>query len=94
MARVKDGDAPDVRTNFGVLHGAWVHVAIPELGLQQAIMGYASDAVSKAAKASDIDFEGLAGLPLLRLMEYGGNADSFWLKRPRSPKKRRPASRG
>jgi hypothetical protein len=26
------------------------------------------------------DFDGLAGLPLLGLLEYGGNADWFWLR--------------
>ena len=53
---------------------------MPELGLAQQIVGYASDAVVKAVKASSPDFAGLAGLPFLRLLEFGGDADGFWLR--------------
>jgi len=53
---------------------------MPEVGLDQDIMAYASDAVVRAAKASSPDFSGLAGLPLLRMMEYGGDADWFWIR--------------
>jgi hypothetical protein len=80
MAGLKTGDAPDMNTNFGLLEGGWLQPAMPELGLVQPVVGYASDAVVAAAKASHPDFEGLAGLPLLRLAEYGGNADWFWLR--------------
>jgi hypothetical protein len=79
MAALKQGDGPDMNSNFGLLQGGWLRLAMPELGL-----GYASDAVVTAAKASSVDFEGLAGLPLLRLLEYGGDANDFWLRRPAS----------
>jgi hypothetical protein len=85
MANLRHRAAPNANSNFGLLEGGWLHVSLPELGLEQSLIGYASDAVVTAAKASCADFEGLAGLPLLRLVEYGGNADSFWL---------RPASTG
>jgi hypothetical protein len=80
MALLKQGDAPDVNTNFGTLQGGWLHVLMPELGLDQYLVGYASDAVVTATKASCPDFEGLAGLPLLRMTEYGGDPDWFWLR--------------
>ena len=80
MARLKAGDAPDINTNFGAMQGGWLQLAMPELGLVQSVLGYAGDAVVSAAKASHIDFEGLIGLPLLRLAEYGGNGDGFWLR--------------
>lgn len=80
MARLKQRAAPDVHSNFGLLDGGWLHLTMPELGLDQDVLGYASDAVATATKASHADFEGLAGLPFLRLLEYGGDADWFWLR--------------
>jgi hypothetical protein len=85
MSRLKHGSAPDVTTNFGLLEGGWLRVALPDLALDRTLVGYASDAVVSATKASSPDFEGLAGLPLLRLLEYGGDANWFWLRpAPRS----------
>jgi hypothetical protein len=80
MARLKAGDAPDIQSNFGLLQGGWLQLAMPELGLTQPVVGYASDAVAAAAKASHVDFAGLVGLPLLRLLEYGGDANWFWVR--------------
>lgn len=80
MAKLKQRTAPDLRSNFGLLEGGWVHLTIPELGLDEDLVGYASDAVVAATKASSADLEGLAGLPFLRLLEYGGDADWFWLR--------------
>ena len=74
------GDGPDVDPNFGMLEGGWLQLVMPELGLDIPILGYASDAVVTAAKSDHVDFEGLAGLPLLRLMEYGGDATCFWIR--------------
>jgi hypothetical protein len=80
MARLSVGDGPGVATNFGFLRGGWLQLSMTELGLDQTVFGYAGDAVVRAAIADHPDFQGLAGLPLLRLVEYGGNADSFWLR--------------
>jgi hypothetical protein len=85
MARLKAADAPDANTNFGLLEGGLLQLAMPELGLAQLTEGYSSDAVVAAAKASHPDFEGLAGLPLLRLAEYGGDADWFWVRKVGGP---------
>jgi hypothetical protein len=80
MRQLKRGDGPDLNTNFGPLHGGWVQVLIPELGFDRYVLGYASDVVQAAARASSPDFEGLAGLPLLRMVRYGGDPDWFWLR--------------
>lgn len=80
MARLKHGDGPDMNTNFGRLEGGWLQLEMPELQMVRPILGYASDAVVTAAKASHPDFKGLVGLPLLRLVEYGGDAVGFWLR--------------
>lgn len=73
---------PDVGSNFGPLQSGWLLVGVPELALDLFLPGYASDAVMHAAKASCPDFDGLVCLPLLRLLEDGGNADAFWVRRP------------
>jgi hypothetical protein len=80
MARFKQGDGPDVETNFGVLTAGHVRVAVPEVNIIESILAYSSETVSDAARASSPEFEGLVGLPLLRTMEYGGDADSFWIR--------------
>lgn len=80
MARLKAGDGPDIRTNFGLLQGGWLQLAMPEVGLTQTVLAYGSDAVATAAAASHPDFHGLAGLHLLRLTEFGGDADWFWIR--------------
>jgi hypothetical protein len=68
-----------LHTNFGWLTGGWVRLIIPEVGFDQKVLGYGSDAVVNAAKSSSPDFSGLIGLPLLRMMQYGGDANSFWI---------------
>jgi hypothetical protein len=80
LGRLTWRSASDVQSNFGLLEGGWLHLTVPELRLDQDVVGYANDAVVAASKASSPDFEGLAGLPFLRLVEYGGDADWFWLR--------------
>ena len=82
MNQLKYADAPSLSTNFGPLTGGWVQLSMPEFGLVQGVLAYASDPVVRAAKASSPDFEGLLGLPLLRLVEYGGDANGFWIRTP------------
>ena len=72
-------------TNFGPLTGAWLEVHMPELGLTQPILGYGSDAVMQAVQSDCPDFAGLAGLPLLRMVEYGSDSASFWICKPAGP---------
>ena len=80
MTKLKQRSAPDLQSNFGLLEGGWLHVTMPELGLDHDVVGFASDPVVVSAKTNSPDFEGLAGLPFLRLLEYGGDADWFWLR--------------
>ncbi|MCI0684538.1 MAG: hypothetical protein L0Y71_20695 [Gemmataceae bacterium] len=68
-----------INSNFGQLTGAWLELHMPELGLTHQLAAYGSDAVLQAARVESPDFAGLAGLPLLRMMEYGGDGGSFWL---------------
>ena len=81
LAKLTFGSGTALDTNFGLLQGAWFLLAMPELGLDLLQLGYASDDVVISTKQSHPDFEGLAGLPLLRLLEYGGNASEFWIRR-------------
>jgi hypothetical protein len=67
-------------SNFGALTAGWLQVVIPEIGFDQQMLGYASDAVVRAAQESSSDFRGLVGLPLLRMMQYSGDSDSFWIR--------------
>lgn len=71
---------PGTETNFGRLDGGFLRVRIPETGVDAMIFGYASDQVTDAIQDSSPDFEGLVGLPLLRKLEFGGNADHFWVR--------------
>jgi hypothetical protein len=50
------------------------------LDIVPPIHDYGSDPVAQAARRNSSDFSGLVGLPLLQLMEYGGDADWFWLR--------------
>jgi hypothetical protein len=80
MKDLKRRAAPDLGSNFGALEGGWIRIVMPELRLDQEIIGYASNEVMIAAQASSPEFQGLAGLPLLRLLEYGGDAEFFWIR--------------
>ena len=75
------GAGTHVDSNFGFLESACLHLAMPEFGLDSLILGYGSDEVLNSGSADHPDFESLAGLPLLRLLEYGGNANEFWIRR-------------
>lgn len=77
------GKAVRIDTNFGMLDGAWFQLSMPEFEVFETVCGYESEEVVESIKASDPALDGLVGLPVLRLLEYGGNADEFWI-RPRS----------
>lgn len=75
------GFTEHIHSNFGILQGEWFLLAMPELGLDALMVGYASQEAADAVRADHPDFAGLAGLPLLRLLEYGGNEAEFWVRR-------------
>jgi hypothetical protein len=72
--------AAGTNSNFGHLTGAWLELDMPDLALSHQILGYGSDQVLQAVQRDSVDFAGLAGLPLLRMVEYGGGASSFWVR--------------
>lgn len=80
MAQASLIPGPVVNSNFGTLVGGFVRVVIPDIGFDKQLLGFASDPAVTAVQAEDPGFEGLIGLPLLRLMEYGGDADHFWIR--------------
>ena len=80
MRQFNQGVAPGISTNFGSLDGGWLRLRISEIGFDRIVLGYGGDPVVQAVQSSHPDFEGLAGLPLLRMMEYGGDADDFWIR--------------
>jgi hypothetical protein len=69
--------AAGANTNFGFLTGGWLELDMPELGLSSQIHSYGSETVLQTVQSDSPDFAGLAGLPLLRMLEYGGDKDSF-----------------
>lgn len=70
-----------VNSNFGRLLGGWLELAMPELGVTTTLLGFGSDRVLQAARSDSSDFAGLAGLPLLRMFEYGGDNVAFWVRK-------------
>lgn len=85
LQQFKHMDAHRVSTNFGDLLGGWLRVGIPDVGMDQLVLGYGSDEVVEATRQSSPDLQGMAGLPLLQLTEYGGIANSFWVRSAGSP---------
>jgi hypothetical protein len=83
LALLLRASAAGVDSNFGQLSGGWLELAVPELGLTNQILGFGSDHVLQAVQSDSSDFAGLAGLPLLRLVEYGGDGAAFWLRKPK-----------
>ena len=67
-------------SNFGIAEGGWLQIAIPEIGFDSFIVGYANDKIAAIVKRSDRDFDGLIGLPFLRMLEYGGDRGYFWIR--------------
>jgi hypothetical protein len=80
LQQFNHGRALSASTNFGDMEGGWLRVAIPEVELDVKVRGYGSDRVARDVRASHSRFRGLAGLPLLRMMDYGGDAKYFWIR--------------
>jgi len=74
------GTAARANTNFGRMAGGWLRLAMPEFALTDLVRGFGSNEVLKAVQTDCPDFCGLVGLPLLRMLEYGGNRTSFWIR--------------
>ncbi len=57
-----------------------MRIRMPELGLVEFIQGYSGNDAVTATMHSHFDFQGLIGLPVLRLIECGGNGSDFWIR--------------
>lgn len=71
-----------IDTNFGPMQGGWVRLYTRALGLVETVEAFRSEKSAQTAARSHPDFVGVVGLPVLRLAEYGGNADEFWIRTP------------
>lgn len=71
-----------IRSNFGDMIGGWIQLYSKELGLVELVEGFGCDEMARSAMRSSLDFDGVVGLPVLRMLEYGGNHDSFWIRTP------------
>ena len=71
-----------IHTNLGPLTEGWFHLYMPEFGLNQLVLAYRGPDIAESLAAENPDLHGLAGLPILRLGEYGGNATEFWFRYP------------
>ena len=69
-------------SNFGAMICGWLRLYSPELGLVEFIRGYGSEKAYALASRNNPELAGLVGLPVLRMLEYGGNHDSFWIRTP------------
>jgi hypothetical protein len=83
MTRLMIQPCQDRPSNFGLLIGGWLRLYNPSLGgFVELIRGFANDTAAHIAARAHPDFVGLVGLPVLRMGEYGGNADAFWFRYP------------
>lgn len=71
-----------VQSNFGPMQAGWVRLYSRELGLVELVEAFRSESAVRASARSHADFQGTVGLPVLRLAEYGGDHDSFWIRTP------------
>lgn len=81
LALLSRAAAAGINSNFGHLTGCWLELALPELGLRNQILGFGSDHVLQVVQSDSSDFAGLVGLPLLRMVDYGGDSSSFWMRK-------------
>jgi hypothetical protein len=81
LALLLRGAAASANSNFGQLTGGWVELGMPEFGLSNLVLGYGSDQLLQAVRQDSPNFAGVAGLPLLRMVEYGGDLASFWIRK-------------
>ena len=78
--------ADQSESNFGIAEGGWLQIAIADIGFDTFIVGYANDRIVGIVKRPDWGFDGLIGLPLLRMLEYGGDRGFFWVRKSDSPR--------
>lgn len=70
----------EVDSNFGSLAGGWLCVKVPDISFDHKLLCHGNDRVDSVVKNSDLRFDGLIGLPFLRMMSYGGDGGYFWIR--------------
>jgi hypothetical protein len=85
LSRLRRASAPPEVSTFGPMTGGWVRLSMPDFGIEQDILCYGSATIEAAVQGDDPSFQGLVGLPVLQLAEYGGNATDFWFRYPPTP---------
>ena len=81
LLHLMQAEADPIGTNFGAMAGAWLKLAMPEFAVTGRVAGFGSDQVLRAVQSDSPDFSGIVGLPLLRMFEYGGDEDAFWIRK-------------
>jgi hypothetical protein len=71
---------PTEQTNFGRAVGGWVMLSIPEIGLERAVLAFATDELLAVIREISPDLAGQVGMRFLRMVEYGGNDHEFWVR--------------
>ena len=85
LVELRQTESSELHTNFGTLAGGWFALAMPEFGLVRRVPGFGSDQVLQAVQSDCPNFAGLVGLPLLRMLEYGGDDAEFWIREREPP---------
>lgn len=82
LSRLSRLSAPPFVTNRGTMTSGWVRLSMPDFSIDQDMLCYGDPTIERAVTADDPSFQGLVGLPVLQLAEYGGNATDFWFRYP------------
>jgi len=80
LGQFQERPGPAQVSSYGTHSSGWVRVSIPEVALDQKVLACESDPVLTIVQSDDPDFAGILGLPLLRMTEYDGDADWFWIR--------------
>jgi hypothetical protein len=80
MELIKLRPGPTMQTNFGRAVGGWVMLSIPEIGLERAMLAFATDELVAVVRQISPELAGQVGMQLLRMVEYGGNDHEFWVR--------------
>ncbi len=80
MAAMRWRSSAGLDSNFGAMDAGWLSLAVPEFGIEFKTISYANDSILHVVQGSSVSFTGLVGLPLLRMMEFGGDQGYFWVR--------------
>jgi hypothetical protein len=90
LNRLRRASGHPVVSTFGPMTSGWVRLSMPDFGIDQDVQCFGSVTIEAAVQADHPSFQGLVGLPVLQLAEYGGNATDFWFRYPPTPTTSQP----